>query len=54
MLQSDGTVSVISSPARTELAAIIETMATNALRTICLAYGEVDPNGIIGSLKGLY
>lgn len=50
MLQSDGTVSVISSSARTELLSIIDAMATNALRTICLAYGEVDPNGIIGTL----
>jgi magnesium-transporting ATPase (P-type) len=44
-LNADGTVIDMSPSARMDMEAIIQKMATNALRTICFAYNDIDPSG---------
>jgi hypothetical protein len=44
-LHADGSVTEMSSSDRKKMEDIIQKMATNALRTICFAFADIDPSG---------
>ena len=48
-LHADGSVATMSPSDRKQMEDIIQQMATNALRTICFAFADVDPSGIYGA-----